>query len=155
MKNIDIAYSKYCRERFALPSENQVDDLEQRLRVSLPKDYRQYLLQYNGGVFIQEHHIIPPTKDCPLDRLDVMFGIGATPRSLELGNTGDVYASDDNDPPQIMPIGYTIMGNMIILSTHPEDAGGIVLKIAGSYDCFFLADGIEEFFGLLQEPLCD
>ena len=58
---------------------------------------------------------------------------------------------DNNDPPQIVPIGHTGMGGLIILATRPEDRGTIFLKQAfGGF--YYLADGIEEFFGLLREP---
>jgi hypothetical protein len=59
---------------------------------------------------------------------------------------------DDNDPPKILPIGGTPMGGLIILDTAPgEGRGDIWLKQAFG-DFYYLADGIEEFFGLLREP---
>lgn len=58
---------------------------------------------------------------------------------------------DDNYPAQLVPIGYTIMGNLIGLITHEELNGRIILKIAFKDDWFLLAEGIEEFFGLLHD----
>ncbi len=44
------------------------------------------------------------------------------------------------------------MGGLIILDTAPgEGRGDIWLKQAFG-DFYYLADGIEEFFGLLREP---
>lgn len=151
MNNIEMAYSKFCEERFSLPTEKQVADLEQGLGIQLPPDYRQFLLQYNGGVF-RTPSIIPPSKDCPEDGLKFLKGLAATYPCAELASEPDLTLFDDNDPPQILPIGNTLMGNLIFLITHPEDRGIIGLKKAFSDQSFFLASGIEEFFGLLREP---
>jgi len=91
-------------------------------------------------------------EECPLDRLAFMSGIGATHSVAELASEADLALFDDNDPPQILPIGYTLMGNLIFLVTHPEDRGCIALKKAFSDEVYPLAEGIEEFFGLLREP---
>jgi hypothetical protein len=84
-----------------------------------------------------------------------MNGIGATHPTAELASEEDLAMFDDNEPPQILPIGYTFMGNLIFLVTHPEDRGWIGLTRAFSDQSFFLAEGIEEFFGLLHEPPAD
>src|SRR5262249_30399636 len=152
MKSIEVAYRAFCEERFPLPSEEQVADLEQRLGVLLPLDYRQYLLEYNGG-FFTEPDIVSPVKDCPLDRLRHMYRIGATHPTAELASEADLALFDDNDPLEVLPIGYTLMGNLILLITHPEDRGCIVMKKAFSDESFYLAGGIEEFFTLLREPI--
>lgn len=55
----------------------------------------------------------------------------------------------------ILPVGYTLRGNLTFRVTHPEYRGGIGLKKAFSDQSFFLAVGVEEFFGLLREPPAD
>lgn len=153
MKNAEIAYKSFCKERFPSPSETDVCNLEDKLRISLPPDYRQYLLKYNGG-FFNEPDIIPPRKGPPLDCLTYMHGIRATHPIAEIGSNVSLF--DDNMPPQILPIGYTLMGNLILLITHPEDRGCILLKKASidefSHESWLLARGIDEFFALLREP---
>jgi len=148
---IEAAYKAYCRERFPLPTEKQVADLERRIGVSFPEDFRQFVLEYNGGYFI-EPDIVPPSKDCPVDCLTSIFGIGASHPTAELASRESLAVFSDNEPPQVVPIGDTIMGNLLLLVTHPEGRGCIVLKKAFSDQSFFLAGGIEEFFGLLREP---
>lgn len=154
MNNIALAYGKFCRTRFPLPSDKEVAALEERIGISLPEDYREFLLKYNGGYFT-EPDILPPSDDCPLDRLKVLHGIRATQSSAELASTTWLTLFDDNDPPQILPIGFTLMGNLLFLITHWEDNGAIGLKKAGSDDSFFLVEGIEQFFGLLRESSDD
>jgi hypothetical protein len=114
MKRIERAYQLFCKERFPLPSEREVQELETRLGCLLPADYRQYLLYYNGGLFA-EPDIMPSSPECPLDGLTVMGGINASHHSAEMGMPKGFTPAlfDDNDPPQILPIGYTMMGNLI------------------------------------------
>lgn len=148
---IDYAYAAFCEERFPLPTEEQVAALERRMGVAFPADYRDFLIEYNGGLFT-EPSIVPPDDDCPVDGLTFLNGIAATHPTAELATPAELGTFDDNDPPQIVPIGYTLMGNLIFLVTHPDDRGWIGLKKAWSDQSFFLADGIEDFFGLLTEP---
>ena len=150
---IEWAYQRFCRERFPLPTESNIADLEGRIGVSLPDDYREFILDFNGGYFT-EPDIVPPSDECPTDCLTCMRGIGATFPGAELARPRDLALFDDNDPPQIVPVGYTMMGGLIILVTHPNERGRILYKEAfgGSY---FLAHGIEEFFELLHEPTAD
>lgn len=153
MNTIEMAYKNFCRKRFPLPSEKQVADLEEELGILFPPDYRDFLFQYNGGFFTNPE-IAPSCKECPLDGLDVLYGIGATHPSVEL-NRGCACIFDDNDPPQIMGIGYTTMGNLIFLVTDitGDDWGQIALKLMYSSTSFNLGNGIEEFFSrLYRDP---
>lgn len=153
MSPIEIVFDKFASERFPLPTEQQLNALETRIGVTFPDDYREFLLNFNGAYF-SDPQIIPPDAACPSDGLESMFGIGATHPTVELGRVSDLVLFQDNDPPQIVPIGETCCGHLIILITHPEERGSILLKQA-SGDFFYLADGIEEFFSLLREPIDD
>jgi len=90
-------------------------------------------------------------EGCPQETLEILFGIGASHWEVELCNPPTMALLEDNDPPLIVPIGYTGMGGLIILITEPEGRGEIFLKKAFG-DFYYLTDGIEEFFGLLREP---
>jgi hypothetical protein len=124
--------------------------LERRIQVTFPESYRRFLLEYNGG-FFRDPGIAPVGDGCPDDSLTELYGIGASDPCAELGDSASLALFDGNDPPVIVPIGYTIMGGLIILVTDPEGYGAILLKEAYG-DFFYLADGIEEFFELLQDP---
>lgn len=151
---IQNAYEAFSRKRFPLPTESQVAGLEKRMRSRFPEDYRNFLLSFNGGYF-NEPDIVPPDKECPEDRLTELYGINASEPSAELATPSSLSTFTDNDPPQIIPIGYTLMGNMLILINREEDRGYILLKKAWSQDYFTLASSIEEFFGLLRTPTDD
>jgi hypothetical protein len=151
MTTIEHAYNRFSTERFPLPSEAQLHALEKRIGVTFPEDYRHFVLKYNGGYF-SEPEITPVSEECPRDALTFLSGIGASHEESELGRQFYMSLFDDNDPPKIVPIGRTSLGALIILDTAPgESQGEIFLKQAfGGF--YYLADGIEEFFGLLQEP---
>lgn len=149
MNIIHDSYDKFCKSRFPLPTETQVGALEQRLSVLLPNDYRQYLLKYNGGLF-SEPEITPPTDECPLDCLTFMRGIQATHATAELGRQIDLSLFSGNDPLQLLPIGYTAMGNLIVLIIRGNESGYIGLEAIGQ-GTFLLAKGVEGFFRLLRE----
>lgn len=149
MINIEYAYRRFCTERFPLPTQAQLQALEQRIRIEFPEDYRNFVLRFNGGYF-NEPDIVPTTAGCPEDALEYLCGIGASHDTSELGNEHYLNLFDDNDPPQVVPIGSTSLGGLILLDTAPGDERGMIyLKVAfGS--SYFLADGIDEFFGLLH-----
>ncbi len=150
MDIIANAYSRFCTERFSLPAEDEILRIESRIGVRLPDDYRWFLAKFNGGIF-NEPRILPPSKDCPVDRLTGLNGIGANDAIAELASNDDLTLFDDNDPVQVLPVGFTMMGGLILLTTHIEERGSILLKVAygGS---FYLCGGIRDFFGLLSEP---
>jgi SMI1-KNR4 cell-wall len=136
--------------RFPLPSEEQVRDLERRLKIPLPGHYRQFILEFNGGCFGPPYPFISPVHDdAPLEHLTTLWGIGADGRYAELGH--DVCNFDDNDPPIILPIGYTERGSLLYLVTEDApDYGSICVKLAFSWTVYVIADTMDEFFGLLR-----
>src|SRR5260370_15782235 len=105
MNAIELAYAKFCKKRFPLPTEGKVSDLEKRIGIRLPPDCRRFILEYNGGYFTKPE-INSVVEGCPVDCLDFMQGIGASHPSAELASEQDLALFDDNDPPQILPIGY-------------------------------------------------
>jgi len=150
MNVIEHGYAQFCTERFPFASEEQIRLLETRIGAEFPPDYRRFVAEFNGGYFC-EPDIEPVVADCHRDRLTALHGIGAPMRFAELANDADLGLFEENDPLEILPIGVTMMGGLIILVMHDEDAGAILLKKARG-GAYFLARGIEEFFGLLRSP---
>lgn len=148
MNTIEFAYRQFSRKRFPLPSEKQVESLERRMNLTLPDDYRRFILEFNGGVFTEP---VFEFEGGFRDRLTAMYGIGASYEAGELENLSNLSLFDDNDPPEILPIGDTMMGGLIILHVHPEVSGAIFYKQAYG-DFYYQADDIEEFFAMLREP---
>lgn len=147
---IEYAYRRFARERFPLPSEAQVAALEEKLGITFPEDYRDFLLRFNGGAF-DDPTIEPTQEGCPQDMLNTLWGIGASIDSAELGEPGDIELFDDNVPPKVLPIGDTPMGSLILLDTAPGEENGMIYFDESFGESYYLADGIGEFFELLKE----
>jgi len=151
MTAIDDAYRRFSSERFPLPTEEQLADLERRIDVVLPEDFRRFVLEYNGGYFT-EPRFTPVGDDCPQDALTFLSGIGASHDIAELGESSTIDLFEDNHPPKVVPIGYTAMGGLIILDTAPGKERGEVYYKQAFGEVYWLAEGIEDFFALLREP---
>lgn len=153
MNSIERAYEAFCTERFPLPTEEDVAELESRLGIPFPADFRDYLLKYNGGYFT-EPEIIPATTDCPLDCLTAMYGIRAPDPTFEIASRASLLLFDENDPPKLLPIGDTMMGNLIflVIDSEGDDRGFIGMKLSFSARSFLLGTAIEHFFSRLRKP---
>jgi len=148
--HIPEAFRLYCTEQFPLPTEKEIAYLEESCKLRLPPDYRNFLQHYGGGLF-SEPCILPSVNNCPQDSLTSMYGIHSPYSFATLGNLGDILTFEDNDPPIVIPIGDTVMNSWILVMIHPEDCGKIVFKEAfGGF--YYLADGIDDFFGRLVTP---
>jgi SMI1 / KNR4 family (SUKH-1) len=153
MSSIEDAYRKFAIDRFPLPSEDQLAQLEARIDVVFPEDYRQFILRFNGGYF-KKPEIEPVGEECPLEVLAFLHGIGASHWEAELASDFYLALFDDNNPPLFVPIGSTGSGGLILIVTEAEGHGEIFLKQAFG-DFHYLAEDIEEFFALLREPTRD
>ncbi len=149
MTNIQYAYARYASERFPLPTEAQLSALERQIEVQFPPDFREYVLEYNGGKF-RNPEISPVGSGCPSEGLHVMYGIDAGVPSVELGTPWHLSLFDGNSPPRIVPIGITGTGSLIILGVEEDNYGQIFLKQAFG-EFFYLADDIDEFFAQLSD----
>jgi len=147
--SIANAYNQFCETRFPQISEQEIENLESEIGVELPSDYRDYLLEFNGGYF-NEPLITPPDEDWPKSWLNAMYGILAPHDFAEIGQLSDILTFEDNipgAPPVVLTIGNTSKNYLILLDTSPEDNGSIYLRTFT--ETYQLAYGIEDFFELL------
>ena len=151
LKNVAYAYDRFCRERFEPASEDQITDLERKIGVELPGDFKEYLRLYNGGRFDMPDFATPDSK-CPKDCLKTLFGVGGPGDFANLSSVRNLSLFDNNRPAIILPIGVTIMNNLILLRTEvAAGRGNIALKLAFKSKYYFVAESIDVFFGLLEE----
>lgn len=151
---IEYAYRRYCSKRFPKPTERQLATLEVRLRAKLPDDFREFLLDFNGGYF-DEPLVTPYEHDMPPVNVRRLYGVATSDEYAELASDSDLALFDDNDPLRTLPIGDTHFGGLFCISFWPEDFGRIMYKHPFG-EFYHLADGIEEFFGLLvDDPSLD
>ena len=149
MTSIPAAYEKYCRVVFPPTTETDIARLETDVNVAFPSDYRRFLLDFNGGYFTHPR-IETPAEVPTVEHLEYMNGISAPHRHAELATPGSLATFDNNDPPEIVPIGGTQRGSLILLITHEENYGSIQLRTFTT--SYWRSWGIDEYFSLLKDP---
>lgn len=163
MNVIEEIHKLCCSDPFPLPTAEQVQALQNRWDISFPENYRAYLVRYNGGFFdgpiirlpepitvqwrdgLVTHHELA---------LDTLYGLCATHRSAELGSESSVNTFDDNDPVQLLPIGYTASGCMLLMDFYPGLEGNILVKFP-SEKAYKIAEDFDQFLSLLVIPRDD
>ncbi len=164
MNAIEDVYQKYCTKRFPLPTEFQLRELEEQLGLTFPDYYREFLLKYNGGIFdapIFGTEKREYEKSPPLEGFRYLYGVNG-PKHAILGKESEILLFNFrvDEPILILPIGYTFSNSTICLlhTYNNKGFGEIVLRrdfgsplLPGEW--FHLASDMEEFFGLLREPL--
>jgi hypothetical protein len=138
-------YSDCLDTAFTLPSEVDLLAFEAGVGAKLPEQYRQFLLQHNGGYF---QDVVVNFGGGLGDGLDYLSGIGASFPDAELGEDLDVF--DDNDPLKILPIGYTQCGSFLLLGVADDIRGQVWVQISEDEEFKLIADSFIEFFGGLK-----
>lgn len=146
-KNIDLTDSGVNVE------ESAVIALEQFLKFRLPDDYRQFLLDANGG---RPEPNAFPLQDNPNDTF------GLIERFFSLGNDDSDHDLIDNlavfqnrVPSDLLPIAFDPGGNIICLGVSGEKKGGIYFwdhndeSMPGEepdyHNIYFIAPSFDEF----------
>lgn len=112
--------STTIKRKFEPITEKEILSLEERLKAHLPKDYRDFLLTYNGGSPNPNVFFISPEQQ--ESNLSILFGITSKKAYDLWTNALDAYEDMDRT---VLPIGEDPGGNQIYLSLHPDTYGHI------------------------------
>lgn len=146
MNVVERVYSRYAGTRFPLPSEANIAALETKMGTLLPAEYRAFIANHNGGYFNDAPFEMNDDR-CRRDALTTLWGVTTPQRGTDLINSLDNF--DDNDPAIILPFGYTMMGNMLIMELKGEYPGEIILKLAFKQDYIYVASDFLRFMDLI------
>lgn len=149
MKSFDAVerlYAKYVRTRFPLPTDTDIAALETKMGTPLPLEYRSFLAKFNGGYFDDAPFEMDDER-CPRDALTTLWGVRTPKKGTDLEDTLDIF--DDNHPAIVLPFGYTMMGNLLLMELKGDVAENIVLKLAGKQDYIYVAADFIGFIGLI------
>ncbi|MBK8994134.1 MAG: SMI1/KNR4 family protein [Myxococcales bacterium] len=94
-------------------SAGEIDALEQRIGATLPADYRQFLLEHNGGQ--------PWPRDFGESAVRRFLCVGADRALDDVEGTRGFYGT--RLPNWALPIAKDAFGNLIVLSIVPSQAG--------------------------------
>lgn len=149
MSSIEEVYDKCLEIPNSLPSSEQVATLESTLGVSLPPEYRQFLLERNGGTFNRGkfRRLIISFEDNKGDCLDSLYGIGARKTCGDLCREAVLF--DDDRPCRLVPIGYTALGVLLLIVTEAlgqDKAGQIWIQYPYDEEFWELCDSFTSMF---------
>jgi len=151
LNQVEDAYQHFCEERFKLISNEELKQCLSSNQIRFPEIFSDYIHSYNGGWFSEP--ALPGLDAKTGDRLTLMYGINAGTRSAEMFSLFNVSFHDYECGRAFFPIGYTMMGGMILLGLAAGNAEKIFLKPASSSQLYLLSSNIIKFFNGLQTAL--
>ena len=103
-------------------SDTQIAELENRLNVTLPDDYKRFLSQTNGGVIDLDTNFLIHIDDINEEAsVDVLFGLTPQNSVTDLLYWNDTYGDDMFEDSII--IGTSLENGFIVLICSEEDPG--------------------------------
>lgn len=134
--------------------KSTIDGYESRTGISLPVEYRKFLLLYNGGIPTPQQADIPKTKHSVL--VDYLYGI--LPKRSRCDLEYEAERMSEHLPSGFIVIGHDPGGNAYLLATKGKERGrvyfwdkrGLLSKSEGG-NTFWLADSISSLLDSLYE----
>ena len=141
-------------KKFGGEIRGKIEEYEKKVKMELPNDYKQFLVNTNGGQFVNEIHTFWVEELKQDIGIDVLFGFDNL-RSLCLTNWYEEYVEDL--PPNTIIIGNSINAGLILLIWQ-DDWKGIFLwdhcldlEQSTQDDCLYrIADEFNLFYESLK-----
>lgn len=143
-----------CKEAV---SEHQILELERRINSPLPDDYKNFLMQHNGGI---PH----PDEFCYSENSQRQYATVHYFLAVHDGSYDSIYyciymfkEREERVPPNLLPIARDPGGNLICISVSGEDGGKIYFweheeeadlakgEIADYRNVYFIANSFTDF----------
>jgi SMI1-KNR4 cell-wall len=138
-------------------SQNEILELETKIRVPLPGTYKDFLMQYNGGkpepnefIYVENSH----EKYAILQRF---LGISERSYSNLYGYIETFKEHEERIPSNLIPIAHDPGGNLICISVMGEDIGKVYFwerdgeadidggEVADYSNVYWIADSFTDF----------
>jgi len=125
-------------------ADPDIEQCENRLGLSLPDQYRHFLLQHNGGLPTPDVVDVAGLSQSPTD-VQVFFGIYQTISSNELD--WNVHAFEGRLPKGAIPIACDYGGNLFCLQCVGAGCGSVLyVDLRQTPQCsYFIAPSFDEF----------
>lgn len=143
-------------EKFGHAKIEDIHDLEKGFNIVLPKDYKQFLLDFNGGetIYYELNKISIPHSDGEIN-IDLLFGVRPDEQGTDIGKWTEEYIDDILEHSLI--IGDTVQHGFIIIWISGDENEGVyyyddTYTLASSSDggnTYYLASTFTEFLSLL------
>lgn len=147
-------------EKFQKTTEKQIAKFEVKKSIKLPKDYRQFLLEYNGGRPMEYEFKISKNNS---DTVIFFLGLGVKKNHPNYDLETNLIVYKNRMPSELLPIADDPFGNKICLSIKGKKRGKIYLwwheDEADETDCqpywkniSEIANNFTEFISLFKNP---
>jgi hypothetical protein len=115
--------------RFEPCTEQQIAEFEQQIGMTLPEDYREFLLQWNGGTFrgVPAFPLREPQDQNDYGTIYGFFGLAREPSSNDLRYAGMRLDFDERVPEHILAIGDNDFYEFVCISLGGADRGAVYL----------------------------
>jgi hypothetical protein len=137
-------------------STKEIEALDAKLGLSLPEEYKSFLLRYNGGRPTPNAYPIDGLENNPFGVIQGFFGVDDPIESCNLD--WNVAIMKGRLPANLLPIACDDGDDLICISLFGEDAGAVVFwdqhaeSSTPSYDNVYrIADSFMEFLDGIRE----
>lgn len=142
-------------ESFGPISRDDLEQFEVTSGLSIPENYRKFLLETNGGIPEPDAFLIPNCETKAI--VGLLYGLQTEPPSFDIAH--QLLSLRDRLPEGCIPIGEDPGGNLLLLGTLDAERGKIFFWDRDYFldtsndegNTYEIADGIFEFLESLQE----
>jgi len=135
-------------------SEEDLRLLEAEIPVTLPQDYRQFLLEHNGGRPEPDSYPLQGLAKNPYGAIQLFFGIGNPVETSSI--LWNYRVMEGRIPPNLFPIACDNSGDLLCLSLYGDDAGSVVFwdyyaeHYPPTYDNVYRVPGADSFSAFIE-----
>ncbi len=141
--------------RFEIGNEKSISEIEGELNVSLPNDYREFLLQNNGAKIDNGYFFVKELNEHIL--MDTFFGANNSKKALDLIEVNNEFEGEI--PPKSILIGDEPGGGLILLVNDGEDNGIYYYDHSYSFEqssdeknSYLISNTFHDFIDMLNTP---
>lgn len=101
-----------------------LEALEKAVGAQLPKEYRSFLLKYNGGIPTPNAFPVIGWRGNPTGEIQRFFGIGTEAKHNDIAWNLTTFA--DRLPDAVLPVGNSPSGDLVCISLRGSHSGRVL-----------------------------
>lgn len=107
-------------------TEKRITKIENKIKVSFPDEYRNFLLEHNGGECEPNGFVFIENGEETEAEVRSFFAIGGIDGDYDLEENIDIYIFDEKRLPGLyFPVAEDDLGNLVCISCNKDDYGHI------------------------------
>ena len=140
-------------KRFEIGNEKSISEVESKLDISLPNDYKEFLHQNNGAKVDDGYFFVKDLNEHIM--MDTFFGISISKKALDIIEVNNEF--DGEIPSKSILIGDEPGGGLILLVNDGEDNGIYYYDHSYSFEqssdeknSYIIANTFQDFVDMLS-----